>query len=86
MDGVRISEAVFTLDSETGRHRARVFRTASGAYRVDVERLIEALDAGGDRRGEFWSRIRGITSYADSLERAKQMATENLWCGQAVEP
>jgi hypothetical protein len=81
-----MGEVVLTLDADTGRHRARVSRTSGGAYRVEVERLIQAYDAGGEWRGEFWSAIPGICSYTDSLERAAELAAEVLRAGQAVEP
>lgn len=70
-------EVVLTLDADTGRHRARVTRTPTGTYRVEVERLIQ---------GESWSAIRGICSYTDSLERATELAGEALRAGQADEP
>ncbi len=81
-----MEEVIATYDADTGRHRARVFRTSSGVYRVEVERLIDAVDAGGEKRGEFWSAIRGFTSYTDDLERAVTLAEESLRCGQAIDP
>jgi len=81
-----VEEAVATYDAETGRHRARVFRMSSGAYRVVVERLLVADDAGGVVRGVFWSAISGFTSYTDDLERAAVLAKENLRNAQVVEP
>ena len=79
-----MDEVVLTLDADTGRHRARVTRTSAYAYRVEVERLIQTYDAGGEERGEFWSAIRGTCSYTDSLERAAELASEGLRAGQAV--
>lgn len=81
-----MNEVVLTLDADTRRHRARVSRTSNGAYRVEVERLIQAYDAGGEWRDEYWSAIRGICSYTDNLERASELAAEALRTGQAVEP
>ena len=80
-----MEELVAAYNAETGRHRARVFRMSGGSYRVEVERLMDATDAGGEKRGEFWSAIRGLTSYTDDPERAAAMAQENLRCGQATE-
>jgi hypothetical protein len=74
------TEDILTRVSQNGRVRARVQRIASNNYRVDVERLIEAVDAGGCRRGEFWSVVTGLTSYTDSEERAALLAEENLRC------
>ena len=81
-----MEDVVLTLDSQTGRHRARVIRISASLYRIDVERLIEALDAGGCLRGDFWSAIRGATSYTDNQERAAALATEQLRCGETIEP
>ena len=80
-----MAESVATFHAVTGRHRARVFRLSNGVYRVEVERLLDGFDAGGVRRGEFWSTIPGISSYTDNLERASVLAEECLRCGQAVE-
>jgi hypothetical protein len=74
---------VLTLDSESGRHRARVFQTSAGVYRVEAERLTEAMDAGGYKRGEFWAAVPGFVSYTDTVERAEQLAAEKLL---ALEP
>jgi hypothetical protein len=63
-----VQEVVATYEAETGRHRARVFRLSSGAYRVEVERLYEADDAGGVVHGVFWSAIRGFSSYTNDLD------------------
>src|SRR5207248_1308692 len=85
-EGALLEEAVATFDAETGRHRARVVRMSSGGYRVVVERLYEADDAGGVVHGVFWSAVRGFTSYTDDLERAAALAQENLRNAQTVEP
>lgn len=77
-----MAEVVLTLSSDSGRHRARVFKVAEGSYRIEVDRLIDATDAGGLKRGEFWSVLPGLTSYADSQERALMLAKENLRCGE----
>jgi hypothetical protein len=55
-------------------------------FRVDVERLIDATDAGGFKRGEFWSVVPGLTSFADSTELAIALAQENMRCAQAADP
>ena len=80
-----MDEVIATFDADTGRHRARVFRLSSGVYRVEVERLYEADDAGGVVHGMFWSAIRGFTSYTDELARAESLAVENLHNVHAVE-
>jgi hypothetical protein len=81
-----VEEVVATYEADTGRHRARVFRLSSGAYRIDVERLYEAADAGGVVHGVFWSRLRGFTSYTDDGDRATELAQENLRNAQVAEP
>jgi hypothetical protein len=87
-EGAAVADVILILNSETGRHRARVVRISASLYRIEVERLIEALDAGGVRRGEFWSRVTGpgSTSYTDREERAAALAAENLRWAQAIEP
>jgi hypothetical protein len=79
----RMTEEVLVLTSHTGRVRARVHRISPDDYRVDVERLVEAFDAGNQKRGEFWSVISGLTSYTDSEECAAALAEENLRCGES---
>jgi hypothetical protein len=63
---------------ESAHIRARIHRLNSAGFRIDIERLIDEDDAGGNKRGEFWSAMTGLTSYADTEERAKLIATENL--------
>ena len=53
-------------------------------FRVDVEQLFDATDAGGLYRGQFWSVVIGLTSYADCVDRAIALAQENMQC--AVPP
>jgi hypothetical protein len=81
-----MGDAVLTLDADTGRHRARVFRLSEAVFRVEAERLVQDYDAGGEWRGAFWSAIPDIVSYTDNLERAAELAAESLRAGQAVEP
>jgi hypothetical protein len=81
-----VEEVVATYEADTGRHRARVYRLSSGAYRVDVERLDEADDAGGVVHGVYWAMLRGFTSYTDDRVRATELAEENLRNAQAAEP
>jgi hypothetical protein len=78
-------EAIATYYADNQRHRALVFRLPGDSYRVDVERLYEAEDAGGLVRGVFWSRLYGLTSYSDDLNRALQLAQENLRCGEGAD-
>jgi hypothetical protein len=85
-EGAAVEDVVATYEADTGRHRARIFRLSTGAYRIDVERLYEADDAGGVVRGMFWSRLREFSSYTDDLEQAEALAQENLRCAQAAEP
>ena len=76
-------EVVLTIESNTGQHRARVVKLSDTAFRVEVERLTEAFDPGGMKRGEFWSPLNGCVTYADSLTRAAGLAAENLRNGEA---
>ena len=66
------------LHSKSDQIRARIHKLKSTGFRVDIERLIDADDAGGIKRGEFWSVVTGLTSYADTVEYAKLLAAENL--------
>jgi hypothetical protein len=76
-----MADEILTLSSPSGRVRARVHLLSPGMYRVDVERLIDAFDAGDNWRGQFWSEIEGLTSYADNEARAADLAAQNLRCG-----
>jgi hypothetical protein len=79
-----MGEVVLTIHSVKGRHRSRVIKVSDTAFWVEVKRLIEAFDSGGCRRGEFWSPLNNWTSYADSVERAAELACENLRNGEAL--
>jgi hypothetical protein len=74
------------VGSENARIRARIFRLAPTMFRIDVERLVDAIDAFGQERGEFWSVISGLTSFVDSEERALQLANENMRCATSDSP
>jgi hypothetical protein len=78
-----MSEIVQTVYSDTGRHRANVVKISRTAFRIDVERRHEDVDAGGYRHGYFWSHLSGWRSYADTLDRALELATENLRTSEA---
>jgi hypothetical protein len=80
-----VDEVILTLQSDNGRHRAQVVKISDTAFRVEVERLMEAFDAGGFKRGEFWSSLNAWTSYTDNMERAAELAAENLRLGEACE-
>lgn len=64
--------------AQSDQHRARIHAMPSGGFRVDIERLIDADDAGGAVRGQFWSAVVGLTSYADTQELARQLGTAKL--------
>jgi hypothetical protein len=74
------------IASENARIRASIFRVAPAMFRIDVERLVDAIDAFGQERGEFWSVISGLTSFVDSEERALQLANENMRCATSDSP
>ena len=74
------------IESGNERIRACIHRLSPTTFRVDVEQLFDATDAAGVKRGEFWSVVTGLTSYADSEDRAIALAQENLRCTAAPAP
>ena len=76
-------EDIHFIYAKSGKVRSRIQLLPPHTYWVDVERLVEATDAGGYKRGEFWSVIEGLSSITDSEECAKELAAENLKCGTA---
>jgi hypothetical protein len=81
-----VNESLVTIESESGRHRARVERVSEGVFRVEVEQRVAAVDAGGVTRGEFWSALRDSTAYTDSAERATELAGERPRSAEASVP
>ena len=73
-----MAEVLTTIQSDSGRYRARIVKISETAFRVEVDRLIEAFDAGGFKRGDFWSPFNDWKSYTDSVKRAAEIAAENL--------
>ena len=79
-----MSEVILATESGTGRHRVRAERVSPAVFRVTVERLFDAVDAGGVKRGEFWSAVLGVTSYTDTAERAAELAADALRAAEAA--
>jgi hypothetical protein len=73
-----VYEVVMTMESDSGRHRARVLKLTDRTYRIEVERLLDDIDANGFNHGEFWAPLNVWESYTDTLERAREVAAENL--------
>jgi hypothetical protein len=73
-----MTSPILILDSRNEGYRAVVTQLSDLVFRVEVERLIESLDAGGVKRGEFWSVLSGSNSLTDSLESARNLAHEKL--------
>ncbi len=73
-----MNEVVQIVEGQTKRHRAQIIKISEQAYRVDVERLYDAHDADGIKRGEYWFTLKDWTSYTDSLDRALELADENI--------
>ena len=73
-----MSEVVLTIESDSGRHRAQVVKVSEAAFRIDIFRQFDDFDAGGNWHGKFWSPWDQWRSYADSVERATEIAAENL--------
>jgi hypothetical protein len=73
-----VAEIVRTIASECGQYRALVVRYDGGPFRVEVERWREEWVPDHGKVGEGWSRITEGATYADSLERATELAEEEL--------
>jgi len=71
-------EIVRTIPSPSGRFRACVIRTTVGALRVEVERWTEEWVPGYGKVAEFWELATVGTTYADTIERAEELAHEAL--------
>jgi hypothetical protein len=73
-----VGEVILTIQSDSGRHRAQIVKLSDKAFRIDIERFFEGTDAGGVNRGNFWSPLNDWISYTDTLDRAAEIAVENL--------
>jgi hypothetical protein len=78
-----MSEVVRYVLGESGYRRARIVKISNNAYRVDVERLYAGTDADGFNHGDFWAALNDWTSYTDTIERAIEIATENVRSSEA---
>ena len=67
-----------------GRHRARIVNVSETAFRVDIERQYDGIDADGYNRGKFWTPLGDWWSYADTVKRALEVAAENLRASDAA--
>jgi hypothetical protein len=73
-----VAEVVWTIASECGQYRALVLRFDGGPFRVEVYRWREEWAAGHGKVGEGWLRITEGATYGDTLERATELAEEEL--------
>ena len=73
-----MAEVVRTIASACGRYRALVLRIDGGPFRVEVERWLEEWAPGYGKVGEGWSRLTQGVTYADTPERAAELAEEEL--------
>jgi hypothetical protein len=73
-----MAEVVQTITLECGQYRALVLRYDGGPFRVEVERWQEEWAPGYGKVDEFWSRITQGATYADTPERAAELAAEEL--------
>ncbi len=73
-----MNEVVQIVDGQTDRHRALIVQISKNAFRVDIERLYDSVDAGGEKRESFWSTLNEWTSFTDTLENALELAAENI--------
>lgn len=73
-----MADVVQTLTSPDGRHRALVVRHVDGVFRVEVERWTEEWVPGYGKLGEFWSQITRSATFADTANRAAELAGDEL--------
>jgi hypothetical protein len=73
-----VAEVVRTIASECGQYRALVLRFDNGLFRVEIERWREEWVPGYGKVDEGWSRITEGATYGDTLERATELAEEEL--------
>ena len=65
------------LSSSDGKRRARIVqRAADGLFSVELERLVPG--EGPYEPREYWSPVRQPVTIADTLERARELAKEDL--------
>ncbi len=71
-------EVVRRIPSLSGLYRAEIVRHSSGAYQVEVWHWNEEWVEGHGKVAEFWEPVsRGVT-FADTVERAEELARERL--------
>ena len=80
---VAMSDVLRYVLGDSGYIRARIVKISDTAFRVDVERRYAGTDAEGFDHGDFWGVLNDWTSYTDTLERALEMATENIRSSEA---
>ena len=73
-----MADIVQTIASACGQYRALVIRFDGGPFRVEVERWREEWAPDYGKVGEGWSRITEGATYADTPERAAELAEEEL--------
>lgn len=71
MTGALIEEIL----SSTGVRRALILQRADGAIEVAIERKVPG---DGEYEPSYWSRVGNRVILADSVERARQLAREEL--------
>jgi len=74
-----VAEVVAIIAGATSDLRARVVRLAGGAFAVEVQRLFDATDAGGESHGQFWGTVSYPRSFFDSESRAAEFAAALLY-------
>ena len=69
-----MAEIIATIVGGGDDLRARVVRLGGGAFAVEVQRLFDATDAGGESNGQFWGTVGYPRSYFDSESQAAEFA------------
>lgn len=71
-------DVVRTVTSASGTHRALVVRMTTGAFRVEVQRWTSACDTGYGIAPACWVKEDAGRTYADTADRAAELAAEAL--------
>lgn len=73
-----MADVVYSMHSESGEYRAEVIRHSDHVFRVELYRMKSDYVPGYGNVEAYWSRVTVGATYGDSLERATQLAAEEL--------
>jgi hypothetical protein len=67
-----------TIMSDCGRFKVQIERRSAGSLQVTAYKWTEEWVPGYGKVAEFWERLPQSASITDTLERAEQLAQEQL--------